>query len=886
LGIDNRTPLFYYRPDAFGALLPRMTVLSLFSRLIFPCLGTMNRQPIDTRARACFPGAGVMVTDTQRTSDKEERTFLRPLIPATLGTMAGIGTGIYLPGHFWPAAALVLATAAGMGWYIRGGCPLLFLPLLLCVGAGYLSIQPWVRSDLPPAHVGRYTDQGKWQVAGTVVDQPQMRDGWLRFTMETRRLVQGDRRVEARGKIRVTARGAHPDMGRGDRVLVSGRLRAVRGFCNFGGFDYERYMALQGLHARLYVQAGQIRREEAGDPGWMARLDRIRGDLGRRMNAALRDHPPEVANLLKALTLGEREAIGAELRERFQRVGVSHVLAISGLHIGMVAAAAFALFYRLLAWVPLLLRNLLVRKGAALLTLLPVAGYAVLAGLAPSTQRALLMVTVLLATFWVGRTHNWLNLLAAAALVILLVFPPALTLVSFQLSFAAVLVIIMGMQAAPLPAPGPSSTLRRKVALRIIALMWVSALAVLGTMPLVMHHFNQVSWVGPLTNLVVVPLVGFVVVPAGLLGIVCAPLSTALSGLLWQIAALGLHSGIRFIEWVAQYPFIAATTVAPSMLEMGLFYLLLGVCLNWKRRTLRIAGLAVVLAAGGADALYWSQRRFGNQRMIVTAVDVGQGSANLLRLPGGFTVLVDGGGFSDNAYFDVGRQVLAPLLWREKIKTIDLVILTHPDSDHLNGLLYVLRQFRVREIWSNHEVADSLGYRQWSQTIRDRGIVHVPFEQLERRSVRSGVTFEVLAPPVDFLRRGVTETWRDTNNNSLVVRVIWQGTALLFTGDVGAPAEAQLVEQHGTEGLRSTILLVPHHGSGSSGTAPFLQAVQPAEGIIPVGWQNRFRFPHDGVIERLSAENIRIWRTDHCGAVRVVVDAEGYQMRACRSGCP
>lgn len=827
-----------------------------------------------------------MATTGQDTTLTREHAFLRPLIPMTLGIMAGIGGGIHFPGFFWPAAVMALAAASGLGWYAWRGRPRLMLPVLFCVAVGYLSIQPWFVDELPAGHVGRYTDQGKWQVAGTVIDQPQMRDGWSRFTVAADRLMQGTRQVETRGHVRVTARGPLPDMGRGDRVLLLGRLRAMRGFCNFGGFDYERYMTLQGLHARLYTEARHIRREAGDGFGWMARLDRLRSNLSRRMEEALGEHPPAVVNLLKALTLGDRDAVGAEWRERFQRVGVSHVLAISGLHIGMVAAAAFFLLYRLLARIPLLLHAMLVRKGAALLTLLPVVGYAVLAGLSPSTQRATLMVMVFLATFWVGRPHNWLNALAMAALAILLVFPPAVTLVSFQLSFAAVLAIIMGLQARPLPVPDPLSPLWRKAAGRVLALAWVSVLAILGTMPLVMYHFNQVSWVGPLTNLIVVPLVGMVVVPAGLLGILCWPVSDALAGLFWQAAALGLGGGLWFIERIARYSFVAATTVTPTVLEMGLLYLLFWVCLNRQRRTLKIAGLAVLLVAGSIDALYWSQRRFGSRQMTVTVVDVGQGSANLLRLPGGFTVLLDGGGFSDNNHFDVGRQVLAPLLWREKIKTVDLVILTHPDSDHLNGLLYILRHFRVREIWSNHESVDTLGYRQWSQIIRERQISHTPFEQLERRAVRSGVAFDILAPPVDFLQRGVTETWRDPNNNSLVVRTSWQGTSVLFTGDVAAPAEAQLVAKHGADGLRSTILLVPHHGSGSSSTSGLLQAVQPAEGIIPVGWQNRFRFPHDGVIERLSEENIRIWRTDRCGAVRIVVDHRGYRMHSCRNGCP
>jgi competence protein ComEC len=816
--------------------------------------------------------------------DKKAPVFLRPLIPVALGMMVGIGLGLHVPGFFWPVMFAVLIAAVAIGGCAWRGRPLLLLPLVLCVGVGYLSVQPWLRSDLPSGHVGRYTEQGKWLVSGVVIDQPRFQAGQLRFTIEARHLMQGTRRIEAHGKIRVTARGASPALERGSQVLLIGRLRAIHGFSNFGGFDYERYMALQGVHANLSAAAGHIRHEKPAERAWPARLDRWRDDLRRQMQSSLQGHRPAVVNLLRALTLGDREAIDPDLRERFQRVGVSHVLAISGLHIGMVATAAFALMYRLLVWIPVLPRNAWVRKSAALITIVPVVGYGVLAGFTPSTQRAVLMVLVLLATFWVGRPPNWLNVLALAAVLILLVFPPALAQVSFQLSFAAVLAIVLGMQAMPLPRPDPEASLWRRIGSRLVALMGVSVLAILGTLPLVMYYFNQVSWVGPLTNLIVVPLVGMIVVPAGLLGIVCAPISETIAMLLWQLAAHAMGGGLRFIEWVARYPFVAADTVTPSLVEIGVIYLLWGICLNWKRRSVRVYGLAVVLVVAGIDAAYWYQRRFGTRQMVVTAVDIGQGSAILLRLPGGFTVLVDGGGFSDNTVFDVGQQVLAPLLLREKIKTIDLMILTHPDSDHLNGLLHILRHFRVKEVWSNHEPANTAGFRQWQQLLADREVFHPPFVGHRRLATDHGVTFDILAPPKDFLQRSSVQPWRNANNNSLVVRVRWNDRSLLFTGDIGAPVEAELVEEHGAEGLRSTILFVPHHGSGSSSTSGFLQAVQPREGIIGLGWQNRFGFPAEAVVQRLTAEGIRIWRTDQCGAVRIVMDANGYYMQTSRAG--
>jgi competence protein ComEC len=304
--------------------------------------------------------------------------------------------------------------------------------------------------------------------------------------------------------------------------------------------------------------------------------------------------------------------------------------------------------------------------------------------------------------------------------------------------------------------------------------------------------------------------------------------------------------------------------------------------LYWKELTKRRLAVAVALLLVCGDGVYWSYLRFGRRELRVTAVDVGQGSANLLELPGGDTVLIDGGGFSDNKAFDVGARILAPLLWRRKIRSIDLVILTHPNSDHLNGLLYLLQHFEVKAVWSNHEPVDTAGYRKWRQLLMRRRIVHHDFQRLPHCLERNGVRLEVLAPPRDFMSRRATETWRDPNNNSMVIRVSLGKVTILVAGDIGKRAEQELVDRYPGRRLKSTILMVPHHGSRKSSTISFLTAVDPAEAVISAGWQNRFRFPHGETLERLAAAGSRVWCTADSGAIEVTTDGERYQIKATR----
>lgn len=799
--------------------------------------------------------------------------------------MFGIVSGVHFPGYNWWAVILFFLLATVIVWCALRRQPSLVVPLLFCALSGYLSIQPWLVEDLPDHHVARFAEQGRWRVTGRVANRPLIKQKRLRFVLSARKLVQADRTLAVTGKIQITARGRIPNVLQGDTVTLSGHLHGVRNFCNPGGFDYERYMAFQGIRCRLYTRGERIRVTAAGHQGWRRHLDRLRTALAERLSTALKAHPSNVVQLLKALTLGDRSGISPELREAFSRAGVSHVLAISGLHVGMVATAAFFMFRWFLVRIPIVARHLLVFRGAAAICFFPVLFYGLLSGFSPSTQRAVIMVGVFLAGFWVGRLYNWPNVLAVAALTILVCSPPALTTISFQLSFAAVTAILLGIGRPPFARPNAGMTGGRRWAAKAAALFWVSLLATLGTLPLVMHYFNVVSWVGPFANLCVVPLVGTIVLPAALIGTVLAPLSFSAAAVVWQVAAWGMGAVLWIVHRLSTFDLAAVTTVTPTVVEMMLFYLLLGVLFFWKRVRFRGVILGLLLLAASGDALYWCHRRFDNDRMVVTAVDVGQGSANLLQLPGGYTVLIDGGGFSDTSSFDVGRSILAPLLWRKKIKCVDLVVLSHPNSDHLNGLLYILRNFRVGEIWSNHEDVDTMGYRQWQAIIAERKLTHLAFEQLPRRSQRAGVGFEILSPPADFKNRRVNASWRDANNNSLVMKIFWREVSFLFTGDIEQPAELELVAECGADELNSTFLMVPHHGSRSSSIPAFVQAVRPIEAIVSAGWHNRFHFPSREVIERYRSHGSRLWRTDCNGAIEITTDGYHYRIRSCRPAC-
>jgi competence protein ComEC len=811
------------------------------------------------------------------------------MIPITIALIIGILLSDTLPGFGSLFLAFPIAVAAAAIMWRRSHRPARWMLLPAAAAAGYLFMAPWSAPVFGPDHIVNYLDAGYWRVGGTVAEPPLVRFGRTRLVLETKTLSRDGESQTVSGRIRLTVMGTI-ELVAGDQVSFPARIRSLRNFNNPGGFNYRRYMAFKKIHGSAWVRAEKI--EIAGNrpqsPAVRIVHD-LRRKLGRLIEAVDEEKFTDEKAVLKALIFGDRSGIERDLRERFNRSGAGHLLAISGLHVGIVAAVVF----RSLLWLfsfctPLLWRGW-GRQWAAAATVLIVLAYGVLAGMSPSTQRAVTMVTVFLAALILGRTRDTLNPLAVAALVILLLFPPALFSISFQLSFAAVLAIVYGLERIG-PAADPAHSTGRKSANWLAGFILVSALAIAGTTPIVLYHFNQTSLVGIAANLLLVPLVGFVVVPLGLVSATAAMFFEPAAGPAFRLCIQILHQALTVVDFFSSLPFAAVKTVTPSLPEIVLYYLIGGALLNLRRSGLALRVLAAALLLAGADGIYWSYQRFWRDDLRVTAMDVGQGGATLLQLPGGRVVLYDGGGFSDNRLFDMGQRVVAPQLWRRKIATVDVLILSHPNADHLNGLIYIANHFKVGELWINRDVHTTVGYKALMAACREKNI------RIQRLIAGSPLpafgkaALAVLHPPADFFRHPEAIDQEDRNDGSLVIRVAFGRTSFLLTGDIMAAAEATLVKSAGSD-LASTVLFAPHHGSKTSSTPAFVAAVNPAAVVISAGARNRFGFPHAEVTDRYRAAGCRILCTCSHGAVSMRSDGSDVQIETffdkviCKKAC-
>ncbi len=816
--------------------------------------------------------------------------YRRPALPLLIAFAAGIfcGEQAFLPRQL--IIGIIGLCLAAVLWSIIRRRTAAFIPLILFYLLGWLGMNGFAYPSFPDGHVTGFCGQTPWTITGIVIDTPAGAPGRRILYVAPRQLDNGRRHIKAGGHLRVTVYGADgPEITYGDQVRFQSRIRRITNFKNPGRFDYERYMAFQKVFGMAYTDAAGLQvlsRNEIN--GWRPAVERIRDKIGEQIDRS--GHGRQIG-VLKALVIGRRTDLDPAVRATFARAGVSHLLAISGLHVGIVAGLTFFVLAGLLAFMPFFTWQGWVKKGAALGTLPVIVAYGLLAGMSPSTQRAVIMAAVFLAALVAGRRHQLMNTLAVAALIILAAHPPSLYAVSFQLSFAAVFFILIGMDAAEERLVRVNNRWLR----RCTGFVLVSFFAVVGTAPLTARYFNQVSWAGLPANCVMIPLVGFGAVPLGLTGAAIYGISPDLSLVLFKTAGTVIWLSNGIAAAVARLPGTGGRTVTPDMVEIICYYALAWTGVIWikhgrptlfRRRpdpsedrpaAVRIAPVLAVLAviALAADTGYWIHRRWLHHDLRVTVLDVGQGNAALVELPGGRCLLVDGGGFTGSSTFDVGERIVAPFLWQNKIGTVDTIVLTHPDTDHLEGLIYIADHFHVKTVWSNSQAVDTENYRRFLSVIRENDIDMPGFARLKRDRTIAGVNFGILYPPADFMRPNDRRRLTDTNNNSLVIRISLGRISFLFPGDIMAAAERELTARAGLQ-LTSTVLMAPHHGSRTSSTNFFLSRVRPRVVVVSAGRFNRYHNPAPEVLERYTTASADVFRTDAHGAV--IMSTQGKEL--------
>jgi len=607
----------------------------------------------------------------------------------------------------------------------------------------------------------------------------------------------------------------------GERWRLSARLKRPQGNQNPGGFDGERWWHQERVTATGWATGA---RRLAVAP---ASLDGLRWRI-RQMLLSRFPQQPSAGTVLALLT-GDRVGIPPESWARYARTGVTHLVAISGVHITMIAWLTGWLARRCwLRW-PAAATRVPAARIAGVAGWLAACGYGALAGMGLPTQRTLLMLGLLVLARWLPGEYPGRLILLMALSVVLAVDPLAVHSVGLWLSFAAVALLMAGGMA-----PGEEGGWR--AALRA---QW---LATWGLLPLTLALFARVSWISLPVNLLAIPWVTFAIVPLAMLGLILQPLHAGLGELAWQGAVLLMTWLDDLLSRASSWPGAASELALPGV---SVIWLALACGLMLMPRAL--PGRALILLP--LLAVIWPQPALSPGQMRLTVLDVGQGLSVHIRTAGHDLLFDTGPPMGSRA--DAGDRVILPYLRWWGVRALDLLLLSHDDLDHTGGAGSLLRGLPVRRL---------LGV--WPSTLADWAPVRRP-AMAPCRAGQSwtwdGVRFDILWPGPALLD--------GDNNRSCVLRVEAMGQVALIPGDLEAPGERALLA--GDAGrLRADLLVLGHHGSRTSSTAAFLRAVRPREVIAAVGYRNRYRHPAPVVVRRLAAMAIPGWRTDATGALR------------------
>ncbi len=789
----------------------------------------------------------------------------RPLFFLTVPLILGMILGyhwIFPPlTLFCITLALLLLTALGLTWRQPRGERIINLAL---IGTTFSFGIFWLTFNFekyPPQHIRNLPRlfHQEAEYTGRITSDPEAQKYHLAFEVNLEQLNTQPQSFLIQGRVRVLAPLTQTHLNYGDRVRLYGVLKHPRAPRNPGAFDYPRYLLFQGVYAILSVADGdsiEIVARRQGNFLFQKVIFPLRHFLLKRIT---KYHNNSTANMVKALLLGERQEVEPELVNALSQTGTSHILAVSGLHTGFILAILLLIFkcFRLPNWL-----------GTGL-TILGLVLFAALTDLKSPVVRASIMAVVFLMGAQLQKMRDGFNTLALAALIILLIQPLELFNPGFQLSFGAVASIIYFL-------PKFLQYIELRPMLRnIYHIRWlrypldivlVSLAVQLGTLPIVLYYFYNLPFLGVLANILVIPLIAMILA-LGLIVVVVSFGSTFIATCYAEANQLLVQLLSISVKYFAQLPASHFYVPQPHLSWIFIYYATLLMYSQWSHLKVRKWGLVLVLA--GLNWATW-QAALTDEKLKIIHFDVDQGDATLIQYPNGPRILIDGGKTSPD--FDCGARILMPYLRQQGLHYLDYVIMTHPHNDHIGGLLYILKNFKIGQIWDNGLPYESPLYATYRHLIDSLKIPH--------HVVRAGEVIQpVAASEIWVVASGDLATPADTtdsevNNNSVVIRLKYGAHTFLFCADAEQEVESGL-SRFGPL-LRSQVMKIGHHGSQTSSTVAFLDQIQPQIGVISVGARNQFRHPSPQVIWRLREKKVQILRTDYSGAI--VFESDGSQL--------
>jgi competence protein ComEC len=723
---------------------------------------------------------------------------------------------------------------------------------------------------IPKNHIVNLSRDKKWcEIIGTVASEPEIKNNRVRFVLKSERIILNGEEKIASGKILVNFEG--DNLKYGDIVKIKGNLKNPSENLNPNELSYRKILAQKNIYKIIYVKKENL--EILGEnKKFIYRIVKnilnFKNSLVENLKKSLPgkiiidnvNYKTSYAELLASIIFGSKAVnISNELEEKFRETGIIHILVASGAQISLLLL--FSLF--ILKFRPESSFNLALFSSFSLLLII---SYGIMTGGDASIKRAVIMGIVYILAIILKKEYDNLNSLFFSAFLILIFSPQTLYSISFQLSFITCFGIIYF-------SPTLTEFLSKfkiknfeKISYYIIFTISACISAQIFVWPVIAYYFNQVSLVSIISNIFVVPLVAFLL-PMGILGSIIGFFPLKLAVFFNFLNGFSLFLLLKITLFFSNFQFSSIYVKTPSIFLIIFWYLFLISIVEIKNKNIKLnlskEKLVIIFLFVLAFFTFFKLFQSINRPLTVTFLDVGEGDSIFIENKNGVKILVDGGGIPENlqSEYDVGERIVVPFLRRKGISKIDIVILTHPHNDHLQGLLSVLKNFKVGIVLdSGYENKENPLYYEFLSLIKEKNIRYKIVKYGDIFNLGSS-KIKILNPQVPYLNL----TKSDIDNNGIVFKLTEGNVRFLFTGDIYKEGECKILENG--EDIESDILKIPHHGSNTSSSLEFLEKVKPKISIISVGRDNTYGHPSKEVIERIKKIGSSIYRTDKNGAI-------------------
>lgn len=635
----------------------------------------------------------------------------------------------------------------------------------------------------------------------------------------------------------------------GSEIEFTGTLIPVTEMRNPGQFDYKEYLKSKMIFVQVRMDSLITEKEIKGVLHWSWWREEAQKQVDKNFDK-------ETAPIAKALLLGNKQDLEGDSKQAFARAGLSHILAVSGLHVGFIVAPFWLL-------IPLFWMKKYGKHIGLFILIVVLWFYAGLTGFSASVLRASVMAIFLTWGKLFRKSPDSLNLTAAAAIALLVIRPSQLFEIGFQLSFSAVCIILLILPVIQRTLP---YWMRIRWYAKPLMVVIVSIVVQLGLYPLQVFYFGEVSVISPVANALFVPLLGLIV-PFSLICILISSVITAAGIFLNTPSVFFLKAMTLFVEWSADLGWTWMEMDSPPLLLFPLWIGMILFIASWRVPEVKwkLLNLALVLICIIQIQSIFEQTI--RKDLKVTFFDVGQGDAALIQTPNGKNLLIDTGIW--NPGYNSGTSVLLPFFEDQGIEKLDAVILSHPHADHIGGIISLIDGIKIDTIYNSGFEYDSGLYQRYLEKASEKAIPVKELSLGDQISTDPSVLLLVLGPD------GMVHN-KDPNQHSVILELVYGETEILFTGDAGEEQERRLTEEYSIM-LNTDILKVGHHGSRTSSGADFLKLVKPEIAVVSLAEQNRFSHPHTEAIHRIMHTNAHVFYTSRDKAIVFKSDGAIFQ---------